>query len=183
MKINIIGPSCVGKSTLAEVIAKKNNWNHFDLDLVFIDHDYLAQTKNFRYKSKIDRRKKINEILISNKDWIIEGVYLVKEILEQSDLIIFINLPIIVPLKWQWKRYFTDINQRNTYGLLNNLGLTKEIFNEYFQKYENKNLTNEMSFSMTKYKEIIKIYDNKSKVVSNIDDLKKLRLSGDYNKL
>jgi adenylate kinase family enzyme len=183
MKINIIGPSCVGKSTLAEVIAKKNNWNHFDLDLVFIDHDYLAQTKNFRYKSKIDRRKKINEFLISNKDWIIEGVYLVKEILEQSDLIIFINLPIIVPLKWQWKRYFTDINQRNTYGLLNNLGLTKEIFNEYFQKYENKNLTNEMSFSMTKYKEIIKIYDNKSKVVSNIDDLKKLRLSGDYNKL
>ena len=95
MKINIIGPSCVGKSTLAEVIAKKNNWNHFDLDLVFIDHDYLAQTKNFRYKSKIDRRKKINEILISNKDWIIEGVYLVKEILEQSDLIIFINLRII----------------------------------------------------------------------------------------
>ena len=45
MKINIIGPSCVGKTTVAEIVAQKYNWRHFDLDLVFIDRDYLALTR------------------------------------------------------------------------------------------------------------------------------------------
>ena len=178
MKINIVGPSCVGKTTLSKIVANRNGWQHFDLDLVYIDRDYLAETKIFRYRPKSEYSKKVADFLGTHKNWVIEGVYLVEKILKEADLIVFVNLPLLIPLRWQWKRYFTDANQRSTYGLLNNIGLTKEIFGEYFKKYNPKDVDDETEFYMQKYCEVLKKYPNKLRVISKVLELEKLRKSG-----
>lgn len=184
MKINIIGPSCVGKTTLAKLVAKKYGWKHFDLDLVFIDRDYLAQTKIFRFRNKLDYNRRIDSILGENrKDWIIEGVYAVDKVFKEADKIILIKLPMIWPLRWQWKRYFTDSSQRDTYGLLNNIGLTKEILNQYLRKCNAIDYKDSTINYICKYCKMLKKYKSKLKIVSNIEELEELRKNGSVNKL
>ncbi|HOZ81109.1 MAG TPA: hypothetical protein PK370_02730 [Candidatus Woesebacteria bacterium] len=177
MKINIIGPSCVGKTTMARMISKNKGWPHFDLDLEFIDRDYLAETKIFRYREKKDYSLRIKKILES-KNWIIEGVYAVEEVFKQSDVIIFINLPIWVPLRWQWKRYFTDKSQRDTYGFLNNLGLTKEIISQYWHSYSKKDVEKETVNYTKKYQDMLKKYNKKLKVAFDVESAKKIIETG-----
>lgn len=183
MKINIIGPSCVGKTTLAKMVAKRHGWEHFDLDLVFIDRDYLAETKIFRYRLASDYRKRIDNILKKNKNWIIEGVYPVEKIFKEADIVILIKPSIMVPLRWQWKRYFSDRNQRDTYGLLNNIGLTRDIFSQYLRRSKLDDIQDETRCYLRKYDEMLKKYKNKVKVVVKIDDLEKLRRDGSYDHL
>lgn len=178
MKLNLIGPSCVGKTTLAKIIARKNNWQHFDLDLIFIDHDYLAQTKLFRYRTKADYQKKIRNILSTNKDWVIEGVYAVEEVFKEADMIVLIKLPMMISLKWQWKRYFTDQNQRDTYGLFNNFGLTKEIIFQYLKRCNVKDFSRETSCYVCKYSKMLEKYKDKLKVINKVEDLEILKKNG-----
>lgn len=183
MKINIIGPTCVGKTTVAEVIEKRNNWRHFDLDLIFVDGEYLVQTKVFRLRQRADCRKAIDDILNANKNWVIEGIYAVDKIFKEADLIIFINLSLMVSLKWQWKRYLTDKYQRDTYGFFNNVILSGMIINQYLRKCDRKDFNNELVNYICKYKKVLEKYRGKLKVITNIDDLERLRKSGSFEDL
>jgi adenylate kinase family enzyme len=183
MKINIIGPSCVGKTTLSSVVAKKNNWPHFDLDLEFIDADYLAQTKIFRYREKEAINKRIKRIIKDNKDWIIEGVYAVDNVFNAADIIILIKLPFYIPLQWQWKRFCTSKFQRDTYGFLNNLGLTRDIFNQYLSGFSDKNINDPTFNNIKKYVKVLKKYKGKLKEVTNVVDLEELERKGTYHHL
>lgn len=71
MKIHIIGGSGTGKSYIAEQISKQYEIPHFDLDDIYWDNE----SKSYGTKMPIDKRTaKLNEIL-TNENWIIEGVF------------------------------------------------------------------------------------------------------------
>ena len=71
MKIHIIGASGTGKSYISEKISKQYKIPHFDLDSIFWDNE----AESYGTKMPISKRDdKLNEIL-SNNDWIIEGVF------------------------------------------------------------------------------------------------------------
>lgn len=176
MKIYIIGPSCVGKSTVANSISYKERIPHFDLDMVFIDRDYLIKTKIFRYRSEKNYKNKIRKILENNKDWIIEGSYLLENILNEAEVIVFINLPLSIPLIWQWKRYFTDKNQRDVYGVHNNLILSRWILGQYFGKETWKNFNSETSFFIRKCEDTLRNYRNKLIVIKSKKELGELQI-------
>jgi adenylate kinase family enzyme len=164
MKICIIGPSCVGKTTLAKGLSKSLGFKHIDLDKVFIDVPYLSEYKKFRYFDEKDCNDKIKDILVRNKkDWIIEGVYPVVDVIEKADVILYLRKFFLIPLALQWRRYFTDIGQRQNFGFVNNLILSFDILRQYFGQ-SIKNMNNPLEFGVKKYtillsKHTEKVYD------------------------
>jgi len=158
MKIYIVGPSCVGKTTLASKIAKKLDLYHLDLDLIFweVSIDKGGRVSlNFKGKKKYDEdiKKFLKE---KGENWIVEGVYCVEEIMKKADVIIYFRLPFYVPLFRQWKRYFTDKFQREHYGFKSNLTyLMPDIWKQYLSNRGCDDLSNPLVFSNRKTEKII----------------------------
>lgn len=71
MKIHIIGGSGTGKTYLADKLSKKYNIPHYDLD--DLQWDNAADTYGIK-RNPEERRALLQEIL-SQENWIIEGVY------------------------------------------------------------------------------------------------------------
>jgi adenylate kinase family enzyme len=178
MKLVIIGPSCVGKTTMAKRFSRLSGLTHFDLDLVMIDGEYLAETKLFRYRKRVEYEKRVETILKNNKEWIIEGIYAINRVLEEADKIIFIKLPIYFALYWQWKRFFCDKCQRDTYGFLNNLELSREIFGQYLLRVDKKNIDNPTINGIKKDCLLLNKHKSKLVVITNINELDKMREIG-----
>ena len=94
MKINIIGGSGTGKSYISNQISKMYSIPHFDLDNIFWDN--TAST--YGVKTSIEKRtEKLNAIL-SNENWIIEGVYYswLSDSFKDADKIFILNTSPIV---------------------------------------------------------------------------------------
>lgn len=180
MKIYIVGPSCVGKTTLACKIAKNLDYYHLDLDLVFweasIDKGGRVVLK---FKDKKKYKKDIKEFLRERKDsWVVEGVYCVEEIMKEADLIIYFKLPFIVPLFRQWKRYFTDRFQRERYGFKSNLvNLMPDIWVQYFTNRGCDKLDNPLIFSNRKTEKVIDRFEGKVRRVFSTFEANKLTKS------
>jgi len=75
----------------------------------------------------------LNEVL-KKKNWIVEGPYFEPKILNGANMIIFTPRNLTTALLWQWKRFFTDPVQIKKWGVVNNLLLSKLIFNQYLDK-------------------------------------------------
>ncbi len=163
MKINIIGPSCVGKTTLAKYLEKKYELSNLDLDLIMIDHEKKNGVGEISFQKRDKYLPDIKGFMNKNKDWVIEGVYPVKEIFDEADVIIFIKLFFLIPIVRQWKRYFTDEYQRKTYGFLSNITyLTPDIVRQYFFVNKNKiDINNPLDFSVGKCQEVLRKYHHK----------------------
>lgn len=88
MKIHIIGASGSGKSYLAEKLSKKFNIPHYDLDDIEWKRKYDIENEP-EIKNKL-----LNQIL-SNNDWIIEGVYHTwcEQCFKDADKIYILNTP------------------------------------------------------------------------------------------
>lgn len=170
MRINIIGPSCAGKSTFASVLARACPWPHFDLDLVMIDHEVLAKTRRLRFRSKAIYSARIQSILCDYPDWIIEGVYAVESVFQAADLIIAIHLPLIVTLRRQWARYFSSELQSGHYGFRNNVNLSISIFSQYWAGANSSDLQDETIFNIRKYDLLLKKYQNKVRKIQYVKD-------------
>lgn len=173
MKLNIIGPSCVGKTTLASKISKEFGINSLDLDEVFIDFDYLEKTRRFKFVKPEIYLKRIGETL-NNRDWIAEGVFPVIKIMNQADLIVYVRLFWLKPLIWQWRRYFTDKKQREVFGLRNNLILSKDIIRQYTEGFNQRLADDPTYFNNRKTEVLLERYRKKVYYVSddrNIDSL------------
>jgi len=89
MKINILGSSCSGKSTVSKKLSKL-----LTIDLIEIDR-INWKLGNWVELSKEDLRKELSDILRDKESWIIDGSYgKVRDIVWQDvDIIIWLNFP------------------------------------------------------------------------------------------
>lgn len=71
MKIHIVGCSGSGKTYFAKALSKKYNIPHFDLD----DIQWDNTADSYGVKMTIEKRNALLQEMLSNDDWIIEGVY------------------------------------------------------------------------------------------------------------
>lgn len=104
-RISIIGGSGSGKSTLANILSKELNIPAIHLDGINFKENWVEIDKNERDKIILS---KANE-----ERWIIDGNYnkTLKERLEKSDLIIWLDYSSFAHLKGVMKRIIKDYNK------------------------------------------------------------------------
>lgn len=129
MKIYVIGMSASGKTTISTLLAVHYDIKSLDLDNIYWDLRNIKPDKQILRKRK-DVEEKLSDLL-KKKDWIVNGIYLEKVILEKADKIIFMKQNLVRALFWQWKRYFQDTVQRQIYGFKNNVNLSKIILKQH----------------------------------------------------
>ena len=101
-KISVIGGPGSGKTTLSNAISKKYNIPATHLD-------GIHHLKNWEVRSASERDKMILDIISKDK-WIIDGTYkdTLKQRLENSDFIIWLDYSTYTQLKGVFKRYLKE---------------------------------------------------------------------------
>ncbi|XXM71057.1 AAA family ATPase [Lysinibacillus sphaericus] len=90
-RIHITGSVASGKSTLARKLYEDMNIAHYELDNIMWERG-----ENGDRRRSEEERTAILHSIVSQDSWIVEGVHhqeWVRESLEQSDLIIFLDTP------------------------------------------------------------------------------------------
>ncbi|MBU1118001.1 hypothetical protein KKD37_03495 [Patescibacteria group bacterium] len=188
MKICLVGPSCAGKTTLANKLKKISGHNCLDLDRVFVDEFKPRKVGEIFYRSKEDGEKIINDFFKKNKDWIIEGVFPVWSVFKNADIIIFMKPSFVILIFRQWYRFFSDEFQRRTFGFKTNLTfLTPDIVKQYFSRRGCNDLKDPVEFSVKKYEQILDNFRDKTIKVGVVnygverDILDRVALNGKRN--
>ncbi|MBC2186786.1 AAA family ATPase [Listeria sp. FSL L7-0253] len=88
-KVLIIGPSGAGKSTFAAKLGKRYHFEVCHLDKLFWQ-------KNWNAVTKAEFENKVNEIMCSEKPYVIDGDYFfnLEKRLGHADLVIWIKIPL-----------------------------------------------------------------------------------------
>ena len=171
MKLFVLGPSCVGKTRLSGILSQKMKIKRIDLDLCFNDLDGFKKTGKFGYVDPKEGKRRLMNQIKKESEWIVDGVFPVKELFEMSDTIVYMKYSFPVSFYYQWKRFATDDFQRKTYGFWTNLFfLTPDIFRQYFSK-KDCDINDPRQFSVKKYEIILPKYANK---LYRINDRKSL---------
>lgn len=99
-RISIIGGAGTGKTTLSNILSEKYN-----IPATHIDG--IHHLKNWQVRDKAERDKIVLDIVEKEK-WIIDGTYkdTLKQRLEKSDLIIWLDYSTFAQLKGILKRFF-----------------------------------------------------------------------------
>jgi len=169
MRVYILGPSATGKTTLAKKIAKKKNIPIFHSDFVLTEYEGRKRRK----LTKQEYMEKVNQLLDKDK-WIFEGKHIIHELLEAADKIIWLRTPLRITLYRQWKRYFTDEDQRKRFTFRNNLKLSAVILTQCLGK-EDINRSDDPRYAhQKKYKRILKKYKDKVVEIKTDKDIKVL---------
>lgn len=104
-KISIVGGSGTGKTTLSNNLGKK-------LNLPIYHMDAFHYSENWKVR---DKKKRDKKILVKAKDkkWIIDGTYssTLKERVESSDLVIFLDYSTFARIKGVIERYLKNSGQ------------------------------------------------------------------------
>ena len=101
-RISIIGGAGTGKTTLSNLLSEKYN--------IPVTHiDGIHHLKNWQVRDKLERDKIILDIVEKEK-WIIDGTYkdTIKQRLEKSDLIIWLDYSTFAQIKGILKRFFKN---------------------------------------------------------------------------
>jgi len=101
-RISIIGGAGTGKTTLSNLLSEKYN-------LPVTHLDGIHHLKNWQVRDKLERDKIILDIVEKEK-WIIDGTYrdTIKQRLEKSDLIIWLDYSTFAQVKGILKRFFKN---------------------------------------------------------------------------
>lgn len=104
-RISIIGGAGTGKTTLSNLLSEKYN-----LPVTHIDS--IHNLKNWQVRDKAERDKIILDIVEKEK-WIIDGTYkdTIKQRLEKSDLIIWLDYSTFAQIKGILKRFLKHPGQ------------------------------------------------------------------------
>lgn len=178
MKINIIGLPASGKTTLATNLTKAYSIPCLNLDT----HVFKMLKKKKRVRVPSDTYLKTVMNFMNKKSWIIEGIYTFDEVIKKADVIIFIERSFSRLIYLQWRRFFTDSNQRREYGFISNIKLSWFIYNLYFNKvgvavYDNKEPLTlfDIRQKLSKYKKKVRIMHTgyeMNKFVQNLGNIK-----------
>lgn len=101
-RISIIGGAGTGKTTLSNLLSEKYN--------IPVTHiDGIHHLKNWQVRDKSERDKIILDI-VEKEQWIIDGTYkdTIKQRLERSDLIIWLDYSTFAQIKGILKRFFNN---------------------------------------------------------------------------
>jgi len=160
----ILGLSASGKTTFGKRLSKSKKIPLFSSDFVLSHYD-LTKRKKIKH-TKSQYMVKVKEIL-SKDSWIFEGKHLVTELLEAADKIILLKTPLSVSLSRQWKRYFTDKEQRKRFSFRNNLQLSSVIYHQHLGREDKKREASPRYAHVNKLDRILNKYKNKLIVVGN----------------
>ncbi len=155
MKIHIIGGSGTGKTYLANILSKKYNISHYDLDNIFWDNS----SEHYGTKNPIDKREQLLNNILEQQDWILEGVYYswLDESFEQADIIIILDIPTYIYKSRITKRFI-----KRKFGMEQGKKETvKSLLNllKWTDKFKRINLQ-EISSKLSKYKDKTVILNN-----------------------
>lgn len=166
MKIHIIGCSGSGKTYLANALSKKHNIPHFDLDDIQWDNNAEA----YGTKRPLDKRKALLQEILSNNDWIIEGVYYswVQQSFDEADKIYVLDMP-----RYLYKSRIIIRSVKRKFGILKG---KKETFQsvcsllKWTETFQNEKLK--------EIKRILDRYGNKVVWLSSKKDVEKIIKAG-----
>ncbi len=155
MKIHIIGCSGSGKTYFAKALSKKYNIPHFDLD----DIQWDNTADSYAVKMPIEKRNALLQEMLSNDDWIIEGVYYawVLESFKKADVIYVLDIPKHIYkrriiFRFLKRKLGVEKGKKETFRSLCNLL-------KWTDDFQNKNLT--------EIKDVLKEYEYKVVFISN----------------
>lgn len=102
IKISIIGGPGTGKSTLANNLGKEMNLPVYHLDGIHHLKNWVPRNKNERDRMILEK--------VQESMWVIDGTYTstLKERIEVSDLVIFLNYSTVARLKGIFLRYIKN---------------------------------------------------------------------------
>lgn len=159
MKICILGPVASGKSTLALSLSEELNIPYFSMDRI-VHND---QTSNKR--SEQEQRDMINQIIRTNKEWIIEGM-------PRTHLeVLSSNATTIIYLDYDKKVLRKRLKKRNKDIRTGRIQVPYELTQELLDKMNNYVENDER---IEKFY-VMKKYPQKLLIIKNDKELKKLR--------
>ena len=161
-KIHIIGAPGSGKTYIATKLQEITDLKAYDLDKIFWD-----QNKNTYVRSNEESRtEKLNQIL-SQENWIVEGVYYkwLLDAFHDADLIIILNPPVLIR---QWRIFKRFLIRKFILGHFRKESLSS--FLEMFwwnQKFDNDNMYRILDFTI-EHKDKIVFCNNHDEVLSTL---------------
>ncbi len=146
MKIHIIGCSGSGKTYLAKALSKKYNIPHFDLDDIQWDNN----AQGYGVKMPPEKRNALLQEILSNSEWVIEGVYYkwVQQSFDKADIIYVLDMP-----KYLYKNRIIIRSIKRKLGIQRGKKETlKSVYHllKWTETFQNKNLK-EIKNTLDKY--------------------------------
>ena len=162
MKIHIIGCSGSGKTYLANVLAKKYNIPHFDLDDIQWDNN----AEGYGTKRPLEERNALLQEILNNNEWVIEGVYYawVQQSFDEADKIYVLDMP-----RYLYKSRIIIRSIKRKLGIQQGKRETlKSVYNllKWTETFQNKNLK--------EIKTILEKYENKVIWLSSKKDVREI---------
>ncbi len=153
-KFVIFGNSGSGKSTLAKELALSNHLAHLDLDTVAWKPIMPPERLPILESSKL-----INEFLVANSGWVIEGCYsdLLALVTQQADEVIFLNLPVSACIEnaknrpWEPHKYESKEAQDKNLEMLINWISQYTVRTDSFSKAAHEKLFTDFQGKKTMY--------------------------------
>jgi adenylate kinase family enzyme len=161
-KIHIIGGPGSGKTYTATKLQELTDLKAYDLDKVFWDQNETTYVRS----NEQSRTEKLNQIL-SQENWIVEGVYYkwLASSFHDTDLIIILNPPVLLR---QWRIFKRFLMRKFILGQFSKETLSS--FLEMFwwnQKFDNDNMHRILDFTRV-HKEKIVFCNNYDEVMSTL---------------
>ncbi len=158
MKIYIIGLGGSGKTTLAKKLSSDHNLTHLNLD--YIIYRPISGTHKRQQVNEEEYLKVINDA-IKKDNWVIEGIFIFDQVLDQADQIIWMKPKLHTSLSRQWKRYLTDPVQRREHTMKSNFKLSKDTIKLHYGKTGRAIKGGLHLYSNREIKELLKSYQTK----------------------
>ena len=144
-KIHIIGGPGSGKTFSSLKLQALTNMNAYDLDKIFWEQNENAYIRS----SEEDRTGKLNQVL-SQENWIVEGVYYkwLADSFRDADLIVILNPPVLLR---QWRIFKRFLKRKFILGQFRKESLASFIEMYWWnQKFDNDNMVRILDF-LTEY--------------------------------
>lgn len=128
-RIHIIGPSGIGKTTLAKHLSKIAG-------LPLIELDPIIWTNHGR-RTNQEIKTDLGKILNQNTNWVSEGIFIngIDKVFELSEQIIWMDLPLRINLTRVTKRFIKNkLTGKDHWGFISFLILARDIVGYYTRR-------------------------------------------------